>query len=119
MNPDGQVWFQRRHSSDSLNGKLEFPGGKIEPQESPVQAAVRELKEETGVEALIGELSLLKIYNHSYPDINVNLFTFILREHSNDFNEDGWFELNKNWREELSDQIPAANWPILADLIGL
>jgi 8-oxo-dGTP diphosphatase len=45
---------QRRHD-DSHGLQWEFPGGKVEPGESPVQALARELREELGVDATIGK----------------------------------------------------------------
>ncbi len=119
INKDGHIWVQKRLSEDSLNGALEFPGGKIESNESPVQAAKRELLEETGVSVLESDLELLKIYNHNYPDLTVNLFAFILRGHLEEFAQGGWIELKGQWREELKDRIPEANWPILTDIINL
>src|SRR5690606_17197373 len=46
----------RRRTTDSHPGKWEFPGGKIEPGESPADCVQREVAEELGVEATIGAL---------------------------------------------------------------
>jgi 8-oxo-dGTP diphosphatase len=45
----------RRSDPPELAGGWEFPGGKVEPGESPAQAAVREIREELGVDVELGE----------------------------------------------------------------
>ena len=52
---DGRVLASRRTGPPSLAGLWEFPGGKVEPGEGDVEALVRELREELGVEAVVGE----------------------------------------------------------------
>jgi 8-oxo-dGTP diphosphatase len=47
--PDGRWLLIRRGRSVSLGGRVCFPGGGLEPGESPGQAAVREMAEELGV----------------------------------------------------------------------
>jgi 8-oxo-dGTP diphosphatase len=51
---DGQVLICQRKTGRHAH-KWEFPGGKIEPGESPQQALARELREELAIEARIGE----------------------------------------------------------------
>ena len=56
----------QRHRDDSHPLQWEFPGGKVEPGESPAQALARELREELGVDARIGK----ELYRtrHRYAD---------------------------------------------------
>ena len=51
LRPDGQVLFAQRPPGKAYAGYREFPGGKIEPDESSHAALVRELQEELGAPA--------------------------------------------------------------------
>lgn len=52
---DGRVLIAQRKTGDALAGKWEFPGGKLEPGETPEACLRRELREEFGVETEIGD----------------------------------------------------------------
>jgi 8-oxo-dGTP diphosphatase len=52
---EGKILACQRHRTDAFGLKWEFPGGKIRPGESSREALVRELREELGIEAEIGE----------------------------------------------------------------
>ncbi|MBD9478606.1 Nudix family hydrolase [Pseudoxanthomonas sp. PXM02] len=51
----GRILLARRTEGRDLAGRWEFPGGKQEPGESPEDALVRELREELGIEARVGD----------------------------------------------------------------
>lgn len=53
---DGLVLACRRNPDRAAGGLWEFPGGKIEPNEMPERALVREIYEELGVEIMVGDL---------------------------------------------------------------
>jgi 8-oxo-dGTP diphosphatase len=53
---DGCVLACRRKAERSAGGLWEFPGGKVEPGESPQEALAREIREELGVDIEVGEL---------------------------------------------------------------
>jgi len=52
---DGKVLIAKRRAGDRHGGRWEFPGGKIDDGETPESCLKRELKEELGIEAEIGE----------------------------------------------------------------
>lgn len=51
---DGKVLIGQRQANDRHAFKWEFPGGKVEPGETPVAALQRELEEELAIQAIIG-----------------------------------------------------------------
>jgi 8-oxo-dGTP diphosphatase len=61
----GRVLVGQRRKADRHSLKWEFPGGKVEPGETPQQALVRELREELHIEAEVG--TELARYEHEYP----------------------------------------------------
>jgi 8-oxo-dGTP diphosphatase len=52
---DAKLLVCQRRRDDSHGLRWEFPGGKIDPGETPVEALARELREELGVDATIGK----------------------------------------------------------------
>ncbi len=76
---DGRVLLAQRPPGKSLAGLWEFPGGKIEPGESPEHALIRELHEELGIETWTSCLAPLTFASHSYDDFHLLMPLFACR----------------------------------------
>jgi len=74
MEKDGRVLIAQRRKGGRLGEKWEFPGGKVEPGEEPEQALKRELREELGITAEIGEFLCSSSYD--YPHLSVELHAY-------------------------------------------
>jgi 8-oxo-dGTP diphosphatase len=70
---NGQVAFLKRQNTNWMNGRYGLPAGKVEPEESPAQAAIREAKEEVGVSIKLADLRhLTTVYRTNYADNDTN-----------------------------------------------
>jgi len=67
----GRILLARRTEGRDLAGLWEFPGGKVDPGETPEQALVRELQEELGIEARVGD-AVIDV-PQQYPDKRLRL----------------------------------------------
>ena len=62
----GRVLLTQRKTGTHLAGAWEFPGGKVEDGEDPREALRRELREEVGIDARVGEI--VDVTFHRYDD---------------------------------------------------
>lgn len=72
-----RILVTRRRPDQSLPNFWEFPGGKVEPGESPEQALVRELQEEIGVTVEVGRI--WDVLFHAYPDFDLVMLVYPCR----------------------------------------
>jgi 8-oxo-dGTP diphosphatase len=71
---NGRIIIAQRNSSDHLSGKWEFPGGKIETDETPQECLKRELKEEFQIDVSVGDFLGSNIYH--YEHISIELLVY-------------------------------------------
>lgn len=108
----GRVLVGQRIVEDLYFGKWEFPGGKIENEETPEQALRRELHEELGIE--IGETELLIELSHDYPDRRVKLHVLdVLSFEKRPYGREGQSLQWLRPRELYKLDFLAANEPIM------
>jgi len=79
VDTDGRVLLAQRPEGKQLAGLWEFPGGKVEPGETPEQCIIRELHEEIGIETEIPCLAPLTFASHSYDDFHLLMPLFVCR----------------------------------------
>lgn len=77
---DGRVLLAQRPEGKSMAGLWEFPGGKVEPGETPEIALIRELQEELGIDTWQSCLAPLTFASHSYDDFHLLMPVFACRK---------------------------------------
>jgi len=78
---DGKVLLGRRINTGWMDGHLCPPGGHIEPQESPRQAALREIQEELGLELQTADLEFLCVAARNTSPNQYVAYEFIVKRH--------------------------------------
>ena len=114
----GEVLIGQRRPDQPMALLWEFPGGKIEPGESPEEALARELNEELGIQATIGPAVTRIRHNYRHGGA-VDLQFFAVHEFTGEivnhiYNQFRWVRL-----EELSGyDFLAADRGLIRDLVA-
>lgn len=77
---DNRVLLSKRLKHKFLGEMWEFPGGKIENNETPKEALIREIKEELGVDLCLECINFIEMIEHDYQDFSVELYFYLCRK---------------------------------------
>ncbi|NOZ32251.1 MAG: (deoxy)nucleoside triphosphate pyrophosphohydrolase [Alphaproteobacteria bacterium] len=80
IDDDGRVLIARRPEGKSMPGLWEFPGGKIEPGESPEAAIIREMDEELGIQTQTACLAPLAFASFAYEKFHLLMPLYVCRK---------------------------------------
>jgi 8-oxo-dGTP diphosphatase len=113
---DGQVLIGQRRADQPMPSMWEFPGGKIEPGESPEQALARELNEELGIHAVIDQ-PVIRIRHNYRSGGAVDLQFFTVRQFAGEIDN----QIYQQVRWVKLDELPgydflAADRQLIQDL---
>ena len=77
---DGRVLVAERPAGKNMAGLWEFPGGKVEADETPEAALIRELKEELSIDVTAACLAPLSFASHAYDDFHLLMPLYVCRK---------------------------------------
>ena len=80
VDADRRVLIAQRPQGKQLAGLWEFPGGKIEPGETPEAGLIRELREELDIETQQACLAPLSFASHTYDDWHLMMPLYVCRK---------------------------------------
>ena len=106
----------QRPESGSMAGVWEFPGGKIEAGESPEDALARELSEELGIQAEIGELKYAT--THAYGETGIVLLFYEVNYWKGAVKTQHHHEIKWVSRDDLmNENLPEANRKVIHKIL--
>lgn len=76
----GRYFLQQRQAGKPREGQWEYPGGKIEAGETPVEALIRELHEELGI--VVSHAEEFMQMDYQYPHAHVYLYVFQVTQYA-------------------------------------
>jgi len=79
IDADGRVLIAQRPPGKTMAGLWEFPGGKVDPDERPEDALIRELEEELGIVVNEACLAPLTFASHTYEDFHLLMPLYVCR----------------------------------------
>lgn len=117
INASGEILVQKRAVGRSMAGLWEFPGGKVEPDERPEAALVRELHEELGINVVEGNLTPATFASEPLDSRHLLLLLYLCRVWAGtatalDAEEIRWVPLNTLYTLDM----PPADQPFIKAL---
>ncbi|MDB5360471.1 MAG: mth1 [Rhodospirillales bacterium] len=120
VDTDGRVLLARRPPGKSMAGLWEFPGGKVEPGETPEAALIRELKEELGIDTKESCLAPFTFASHAYEKFHLLMPLYVCRRWTGTVTAQEGQELAWARPARLGDyEMPPADKPLVAMLRDL
>jgi 8-oxo-dGTP diphosphatase len=120
IDADGRVLITRRPEGKPMAGLWEFPGGKVEPGETPEETLIRELKEELDIDTSASCLAPLTFASHAYPDFHLLMPLYVCRKWQGIVRPTEGQATKWVWARDLrSYEMPPADLPLIAPLIEL
>ena len=120
VDADGRVLLARRPPGKSMAGLWEFPGGKVEPGETPEAALIRELKEELGIDTKESCLAPFTFASHAYEKFHLLMPLYVCRRWTGTVTAHEGQELAWARPARLGDyEMPPADKPLVAMLRDL
>ncbi|CFQ67956.1 8-oxo-dGTP diphosphatase MutT [Yersinia enterocolitica] len=111
-NSQQEIFITQRAADSHMAGFWEFPGGKIEQDETPEVALKRELLEETGI--AVKEAVLLKVLEHTFTDRIVTLSFYMVEAWDGEpFGREGQPMRWVKQSDLLAEEFPSANAAII------
>ena len=115
VDTDGRVLLAQRPPGRSMAGLWEFPGGKVEPGESPEHALIRELHEELAVDVKASCLAPLTFASHAYDDFHLLMPLYVCRRWGGTVTAREGQQLAWVMPNRLADYpMPAADKPLIS-----
>ena len=114
---DGRVLVSQRPAGKSMAGLWEFPGGKLEPGETPETALIRELREELAIDVTASCLAPLTFTSHAYDDFHLLMPLYVCRKWNGQIHpQEGQVVQWVRPREMFELEMPPADTPLIAML---
>ena len=122
VDADNRVLIARRPEGKSMAGLWEFPGGKVNTDETPEQALIRELREELGIEICDTCIAPFTFASHTYEAFHLLMPLYLCRNWEGEMTPKEGQELAWVRAMRLADYpMPPADLPLipwLRDLLG-
>jgi 8-oxo-dGTP diphosphatase len=118
VDADNRTLLAQRPHGKAMAGLWEFPGGKIEPGETPEDAIIRELREELGIEVASPCLAPLTFASHAYETFHLLMPLYICRKWKGFVTPLEGQQLKWVRKQALRDYpMPPADEPLVAHLL--